>query len=70
MHHIRTVIDPSLPYSIRAFVFHDKNGEHCIVINGKLFRNEQMLEFKHELNHIRCHHLDDLSYQEYALTGE
>ena len=66
MNNIRTVVDPSLPYSVRAFVWHDKNGDFCIVINGKLFRDAQRLEFKHELNHILSDHLDDPDYHEYA----
>lgn len=63
--HVRTIIDTTLPYSVKGFVFHDKDGDYCIVINGNHSIVQQHRTAQHELRHIRRGDLDNYDYVEY-----
>lgn len=66
MNHIRTVADPGLPYSVKSFVYVDRAGEYCIVVNANLDPAERRKAADHEIRHIKRGDCWNKHYIEYA----
>ena len=56
----------NLPTSVRGFVYKDENGDPVIVVNARLTREQNMITYDHEQDHISRNELNDQDYNEYG----
>jgi hypothetical protein len=56
----------NLPTSIRGFVYNDENGDPVIVVNARLTREQNLITYDHEQDHIRRNELNEPNYNEYG----
>lgn len=66
--YVRVIVE-NLPTTVKAFVFHDFDGNPIIVLNDRLSYFEKVKAYRHEMNHINNGDMDNPLYREYG-NGE
>jgi len=60
------IILQDLPVSVRAFCFHDDEGQPAVVINSRLSEEKRREAYLHEVEHIERGEMYDTTYNEYG----
>ncbi len=47
------VVYADMPTSVRSYVVSNADTSYTIILNSRLSHEQQLLSYKHELNHIR-----------------
>ena len=56
----------NLPTSVRGFVYKAENGDPVIVVNARLTREQNMITYDHEQQHIENGDMEKQNYNEYG----
>lgn len=60
----RTVL-ADLPCRVKAFCFHDDEGNNVMVLNSRLAREQNRKSYGHEGEHIKNGDMYNMDYREY-----
>lgn len=59
------VILQDMPTTVRAFCYHDDEGNPYVVVNSRMPKKIQDEAYQHEMGHIERGEMFDPSYHEY-----